>query len=151
MNRPPLSRPFAVPVGPEPTRSELGRVDDITVKPTSDVMFVLTQGPGEVVHTVAFTVLFAEMPALSVGGSLDENEFVEARKMPTVSGVVVRWVKALTDRPGGGVNDPGWFKGAEVAIVTTGRAGQRMWVHLTFAGKAVRPPLGSAGDLDEAL
>lgn len=144
-------RSFLATPRPELSRGELSSVDDVTVKSTRDTIFVLTTGAGEVVYPVSFTVLFAERPALTFGGSLDDNEFVEARKMPTVSAVVVRWVKALTDRVGGGLNDPGWFSGAEVAIVTTGKVEQHMWVNLVFEGKAVRPPLGSAGDLDESL
>lgn len=134
----------------EARRRDLGRVEDFIIKPTRVTGFVLTEGAGEALHEVVFPVTFTERPSMSFGGELDVDEFVEALVFPTVSVVVVSWAKTMTDRVGGGTNAPGWFAGAILAIVTSGKSGQRMWVHWQAEGKALRDPVHHSGDSDGA-
>lgn len=135
----------------EDRRRDLGRVDDFAIKPTRVHGFVLTEGVGEGAHEVTFPVTFTERPSMSFGAELDENEFVVNLKFPTVSVVVVVWAKTMTDRVGGGTNAPGWYAGATLAIVTTGKAGQRMWVHWQAEGKALRDPVHNTDDISGVL
>ncbi len=132
-------------LGIERRRADLGRIDDFTIKTTRVSGFILTEGAGEGLHDLTFPVTFTERPSMSFGAELETNQFVEDLAFPTVSVVVVSWVKAMTDRVGGGVNAPGWFTGAMLAIVTTGKNEQRMWIHWQAEGKALRDPVNELG------
>lgn len=140
-----MTLPFFDPrVATERRRADLARADDVSIKPTTVGGFELTidggTGYSEVAIEVAFPVLFTERPAMAFGGELDENEYANDGFFPTVSVVVLVWKKSHLDRVGGGLNAPGWFSGATLAVVTTGRAGQRMWIHWQATGKAIRDP-----------
>lgn len=135
----------------ERRRADLGRVDDFVIKTTRVTGFVLTEGAGEAAHDVEFPVTFTERPSMSFGGELADNQFVEDLAFPTVSVVVISWIKSMTGRVGGGLDAPGWFVGASLAIVTSGKTDQRMWVHWQAEGKALRDPVNQLGDTDEVL
>lgn len=137
----------------ERRRAELGRIDDFVIKPTRVTGFVLTDGAGEVTHDITFPVTFTERPSMSFGAELDTDQFVQDRAFPTVSVVVIRWIKTMTDRIGGGEGQggAGWFAGATLAIVTSGKKTQRLWVHWQAEGKALRDPVHHSGDTDQAL
>lgn len=135
----------------ERRRADLNRIDDFTIKTTRVHGFVLTEGAGEAAHEITFPVTFTERPSMSFGGEMDENQFVEDLSFPTVSVVVVSWTKTMTDRVGGGLGAPGWFAGATLAIVTSGKTDQRMWVHWQAEGKALRDPVRETGKTDDTL
>jgi hypothetical protein len=119
----------------EQRRSEVAHVDDQSIRPTRVTGFELTVGAGEATVNVDFPVWFVEKPSMSFGGEFEKNEYLVERRFPTVSVVVVEWKIALPDRPGGG-----WYVGAILATVTTGRREQRVWVHWQAEGKAIRNP-----------
>jgi hypothetical protein len=135
----------------ERRRAELSRIDDFTIKTTRVHGFVLTEGAGEAAHEITFPVTFTERPSMSFGAELADNEFVEDLSFPTVSVVVISWTKTMIDRVGGGLDAPGWFAGANLAIVTSGKSDQRVWVHWQAEGKALRDPVNQVGDTDATL
>ena len=132
-------RPF------EQRRGDLNRMEGFLVKPTRVTGFELTIGAGEVSIDVKFPVWFVEKPSMSFGGELEEGEFIQDRKFPTVSVVVVRWEKAQAERGGG------WFVGANLAVVTTGKKDHRMWVHWQAEGKAIANPSSPGAGLDQPI
>lgn len=148
----------------EQRRADLARIDDVVIKTTSVCGFELVSVPaaapdataaavGETTVDVSFPVTFTERPAMTFGGELDVNEFVEANHFPTISGVVVVWRKAHEDRVGGGLQAPGWYVGATVAVVASGRSGGfKVWLHWRAEGKAMRDPGRSAPtNMDQTL
>ncbi|MDQ6949847.1 MAG: hypothetical protein M3256_27255 [Actinomycetota bacterium] len=129
----------------EQRRNDLGRLDEFSIKTTRVSGFQLVQKAGEVIVDVSFPVLFTERPAMSFGAHMDDGQVPEALNLPTVSTVVLSWIKAHEERVGGGNGTPGWFSGARLAIVTTGRADHKVWVHWQAEGKAVRNPAQETG------
>lgn len=93
---------------------------------------IQTTGVGEAVVDVAFPVMFAEKPAFSFGGELGDNQPLVDASFPTVSAVVHSWVTEgeVVLR----------YKGAKVAIVTTGPAAMLMSVLVHFEAKAFQNP-----------
>ena len=130
----------------ERRRADLSQVEQQSIRHTRVTGFELTVGAGEATVEVDFPVWFTEKPSMSFGGELEENEYLVERKFPTVSVVVVSWKKAQADRPGGG-----WYVGAVLATVTTGRTEHRMWVHWQAEGKAITNPSVSTGGSGEAI
>lgn len=131
----------------ERRRADLDRLQSNAVQFNRVSGFELTEGVGETTIDVEFPVWFVHKPAMSFGGEMEVGESIEAEHFPTVSVVVVTWTKAQEDRVGGG-----WFIGARLAVVTTGRDGHKMWVHWQAEGKALSTPSGSGvGGLEEAL
>jgi hypothetical protein len=140
----PAVRRFAGPNGFAKAKdSDTDRIDKFLIKPTSVTGRELTLNAGEVLIDITFGLWFVERPCMTFGGELDANDFVEALKFPTVSGVVVEWVMKQSERLGGG-----YYVGARIAAVTTGRVEQRVWVHWRAEGKAmVNPSLVMDGSL----
>lgn len=134
-----ILRPF------ETRRADLARVEAALIKPTRVTGFELTHGAGEATIEVKFPVWFVQKPSMSFGGELDEGEFVEEGKFPTVSVVVVSWVMAQKERDGG------WFVGAALAVVTTGKDDQRMWVHWQAEAKAIANPSSPGSGIEQAI
>lgn len=132
----------------ERRRAYLDRVDEAVIKKTRVSGFEKVVGTGETSTEVAFPVWFTERPSMSFGAELDENDFAEDTKFPTVSVVVLSWNKNLTERIGGG-----YWVGATLAIVTNGRAypTQRFVVHWQAEGRAIRNPALESGGTDDAL
>lgn len=121
-------------------QSEQARVEQFLTKPTSATGRELTINAGEVIIPVTFGVWFIERPTMTFGGEMDAGDFVEAQKFPTVSGVVVEWTRSKPDRSNGG-----YYVGARVCCVTTGRTEQRIWLHWRAEGKALANPAVSLG------
>lgn len=132
--------PRTAQVGMEKRRSDLARIDNSSIKTTHVNGFELIQDAGDATVEITFPVIFTEKPSMDFGGELDENQSPETGNFPTVSVVVVAWKKAYEDRVGGGEGAPGWYVGATLAVVTTGRADHRMWVHWGAKGKAITDP-----------
>lgn len=130
----------------ERRRADLDRIDAFSIKTTRVNGFQLVKGAGEVIVDVPFPVLFTERPSMSFGAHMDDGEQPEALNLPTVSTVVLSWLKAHEDRVGGGQGTPGWFSGARLAIVTTGRTNHKVWVHWQAEGKAIRNPSTEMGN-----
>jgi len=134
-------RPFPGPSGVfKQFQSEEMRVNEFLTKPTSVTGRELTMNAGEVIIPITFGVWFIERPNVTFGGELDDGDFVEAGAFPTVSGVIVRWTRQKPER-----NNGGYFVGAEVCCVTTGRDEQRIWLHWRAEGKAMANPAVSLG------
>lgn len=133
-------------MGPfERRRADLNRLESNTIRPTRVTGFQLTHGVGEAIIDVTFPVWFIHRPSMSFGGELEEGDFVEDNSFPTVSVVVTSWAKAQEERAGG------WFTGASLAVVTTGKAGQRIWVHWQAEGKAIANPSSAGVSLETPI
>lgn len=116
--------------------ADQAQIQDQSVKMTRVTGRLLIKDPGEVLAEVGFPVYFAERPSLSFGAEMDDNFVAVDGSFPTVSVVVTKWVRE--ERQDDAI---GRFVGAELAVVTTGIAGQQMWVHWNVQGKALRNPV----------
>lgn len=124
----------------------------MTVKVTRVTGYVLLSHEADVAAAEAsvdlpFPVLFTEKPVFTYGAELDDNHRPLAGSYPTLAAVVARWdtigrIQGVTD---------GRFKGATVVTVTTGQAGQHIWLHYSFEGKAIRNPLNALDDVDGVI
>lgn len=129
----------------EQRRGTISRIHDVTVKLHRTSGFVTVQDPGEVALDVHFPLWYVERPGMSFGGELADGHSAEATNFPTVSVVVLRWLKQTRGDIGQ------WFTGATLGIVTTGREGHKMIVHWHAEGKAMVNPLNTSGDADGSI
>lgn len=83
---------------------------------------------------VTFPCWFIEKPALTFGAEVTDS-IIEAGAFPTVSAVVVSWTMVHEQRLGGG-----YYTGCRLALVVSGRDGQRFSINWNAEGKAVRAP-----------
>lgn len=121
----------------EARRHDIQRIDDFLIKPTRvsgfyEIIFDGTSTAQEALLDVVFPVWFVDRPAMSFGGEL-VRDLVEDGNYPTISCVVVAWEKVNDLRPGGG-----YYSGATLAVVATGRMEERMIVHWQAEAKALR-------------
>ncbi len=105
---------------------------------------VSLNGAGEVLVDVNFPVWFQEVPNMSFGGEMVENEPIVAGRFPTISVVVKSWVKQKRDLAD-------YYAGATLIVVSTGQTNQRMIAHWAAEGKALRNPLGGTGGIDDPI
>lgn len=129
------------------TRDDHSRVRDMTVKVTRVTSRVLVVGTGEVSIDVKFPVRFGERPIFTFGGELGENQSPTGGIYPTISAVVQSWDKVDEIQPGYG----GYYLGATILVVTTGREGQRMWLHWAMEAKALRNPVATIDTTDDTI
>lgn len=132
----------------ERRRAELERVDDMLTKPTILSGRLLAMGAGEIQVEMKFPVLFSEVPILSFAGELDDNETAVTGRFPTATGTVHRWLRYKEDQQGG---FDGYYVGAVVGLVTTGQESQRLWVHWTAIGQALRNPVNQAASVEAVI
>ncbi len=130
----------------ETRRETIRRIDAMTVKVTRFSGRLLVGGTGEGSVDVPFPVEFVERPIFNFGGELDSNHRATAGRYPTVSAVIVDWVIV-----GANKGTEGRFRGATLAVTSRGTAGQKMWIHYTFEGKALRNPVKTNDTTDTAL
>jgi hypothetical protein len=121
----------------EARRAELDRVDNMLVKPTNVSGRILVRGTGELAYELSFPVVFVEVPIMSFGGELDQSDFAESSRFPTVSVVVLNWLKYKPRE-----DSEIFFNGARLGIVIKGKRNQNLWVHWTATGSAMRNPIG---------
>lgn len=119
----------------EQRRQDLNRIGDFLIVPTVIPGRILVVGSGEIVVPVHFPCWFIDRPNFTFGGELEEGQFIEAGIFPTVSAVIESWEMKKQDRVGGG-----YYVGARIACVTTGKSDQRMWLHWRCEGKAMSNP-----------
>ena len=103
-------------------------------------------GVGEVSFDVDFPIKFIEVPHLSFGAELDKTSVATATKFPTVSVCVTDWRNEDQS-----LGHEGLYIGASLGVVVGGQAGQAIWVHWTFDGKALRTPLATKEGVDDVL
>lgn len=120
----------------EARRHEVERINDFIIRPNKvsgfyEIKFVGTATNQELAVDVTFPVWFVDRPAMSFGAEL-MREILTDGSFPTISVVVVAWTKIHDIRPGGG-----YYTGARLAIVASGRAGEEMVVHWQADGKAI--------------
>lgn len=121
----------------EARRTDIQRVEDFLIKPTRvsgfyEIIFDGTSTAQETLVDVTFPVWFVDRPAMSFGGEL-VRDIVEVGNYPTISVVVIAWEKVNDLRPGGG-----YWAGATLAVVATGRLEERMIVHWQAEARALR-------------
>lgn len=125
----------------EQRRTEVARKESMTVRLHRVSGFLLVEGTGEVAVEVNFPVHFTEMPGMSFGASLDDNQSATEGSYPTADVVVHQWKKAMRGQFGE------YWVGARLGVVCSGKTGQKMWVHWHAEGYAMRNPIGTlAGD-----
>lgn len=120
----------------EDRRNRVDQINDFLIKPTrvsgfQDILFTGDTVMQEVAVDVVFPVWFVDRPAMSFGAEL-ERDILEEGNFPMISVVVVKWVKVSEEKSGG------WFTGAQLAIVASGRKDERMTVHWQAEAKALR-------------
>lgn len=136
----------------ETRRDDVRRIEGMTVKVTRVTGYVLLVHDAEVVTAEAtvdlpFPVTFTEKPVFTFGSELADNHRALAGSYPTLSAVVVGW-----DTVGEVVGaTEGRFVGATVVTVSSGQAGQNIWLHYSFEGKAIRNPLNDVGTVDDVI
>lgn len=134
----------------ETRRDDITRVRGMEVKVTRVTGYVLLSHGDDVTSAEAsielpFPVVFSEKPVFTYGAELDTNHRPVAEAYPTLNACVVNWdvvgeVEGATE---------GRYVGATVVTVTTGTAGQSIWLHYSFEGKAIRNPLSTLEDLGD--
>lgn len=97
----------------------------------------LTEGEGEVLRTVQFPVTFIELPFLKFGASLEINQQLLVGNFPTISVVACNWQTELRG------DQTYLYKGCDLAVVTSGANGQKMWVNWEFTATALTNPVGN--------
>jgi hypothetical protein len=108
-------------------RATVDRVNSVAAKETWVLGSILIDGIGEVVVDLNFPVLFGEEPLPMLGGGvLLSKEEVQRHNYPTVQGVVVGWHMDGTR-----------YKGAQLAVVASGRPEQRVRMTFAFIGSAL--------------
>jgi hypothetical protein len=127
----------------EARRNEVNRVNDMLIKPNRvsgfyEVAFQGEETTQEALLDIVFPVWFVDRPAMSFCAEL-MRDIIEDGSYPTISVVVVSWTKTKDVRPGGG-----YFTGAQLAVVASGRVGEEMVVHWQADGKALNLT-GTAG------
>jgi hypothetical protein len=127
--------------------SEAARVSESSAEFQVVQGFLTVDKAGEVSVDVNFPVRFIERPSLSFGGELDGNHFPEAGNYPTVSVVVARWTKDLIDT----TRDEGFYSGATLMVVTTGKSDQKMIVHWQMSGRAFKNPVRLPQTTDDII
>lgn len=105
------------------------------------VGFISITGVGEAVVPVRFPVRFIELPAMSFGGSLGDNQAIPAFNFPTINAMVKAFDFEVRDETGSR-----YYNGAEIIVVTTGPPDMRSVLHYQFEGVALNNPLTSLGD-----
>lgn len=143
---PPLPNPGGIQGQIEARRAYLSRVNDFLIKPNRlsgfyEIEFVGTANEQEVAVDVEFPIWFVDRPSFTFGGELVRDILVDG-SFPTISAVVVGWTKTHDVRPGGG-----YYIGARIAVVASGREGEQMILHWVMDGKAIHL-VGAEGDAD---
>lgn len=112
----------------ERMRAEVQRVERAAAQDTWVMGRVLVEGVGEAEVKVPFPLMFGEKPLpILGGGELDTMDSPERFNFPTANAVVSGW----------DIFDGTYYKGCELAITTTGRADQRLFVTFAFVGLAL--------------
>lgn len=120
----------------EARRHMVERLNSFTVLPNRvsgfyEIFFQGTATEQEIAVDVVFPVWFVDKPSMSFGAELLRDLLTDG-EFPTISVVVVAWTKTKEDHVGGG-----YFTGARLAIVASGREGEQMIVHWQADGKAL--------------
>lgn len=112
------------------------QIEDSLATVTSVDGFFLTDGAGEAIQVVNFPVRFIERPNFVFGGEHHLDTSGVDGQLPTVSCVINSWI---TDPP---VLTTArlHFIGANLLVVTTGPAAQRIWIHWRATGRALTNP-----------
>lgn len=122
------------------------RIDSMTVKPTRLHGRWQVIGAGEVQFDLAFPIQFIELPQFYFGGELDKTSVAVTGNYPGVMVTVLQWVN--TNQAAG---YDGLYVGATLGAIIVGPATQRLWIHWTFDGKALRNPVQAIEGVDDLL
>lgn len=106
----------------------------------------LISGSGEVLVDVNFPCSFEEIPLFSFGGAMEIGSPVAQGSFPTISAVVVAW--NFTELPMKGSRI---YKGATIAVVTTGASDQQMWINWHFTGHAFVNPVSNSAETSQTI
>ena len=121
----------------EVARANAARINAVHVSGFYEFTFQGTETTQELLVDVVFPCWFVDKPSFAPGSELIRDILVEGQ-YPTLSATVVRWTKIHDVRPGGG-----YWTGATIAIVASGREGDEMILHWNMNGKAMSIPGGS--------
>lgn len=122
--------------------SNIDRINSAQPTDTSIEGTFLVDGRGESRKTVLFPCRFIHRPNFTTGGELHLDSAAVAGSYPILS-CVVNGNGWILDPPQPTDYSKVYFVGAELIIVTTGPATQRMWIHWRASGKAIVNPDGN--------
>jgi hypothetical protein len=97
-------------------------------------------GVGEATVEVKFPAIYLEAPTFTFGGELAEGSVLAPGRFPTISAVVSRWDVHEPDLELFGQTMRIHYRGAILAIVTTGPSDTDLYLHWTFTGRALSNP-----------
>jgi len=129
-------------------RSQQDVVRNRDVRPAEHVIKGRTKvlGVGEATVDVPFPVIYLEAPTFTFGGELAEGSALEPTNFPTISAIVFAWDINEPDLDLTGQTMRIHYRGARLAIVTTGPTSTDMYLHWQFTGRALSNP-GSGGGI----
>lgn len=108
-------------------RNDISRVSQVAAQGTWVMGRVLVEGVGEAQVDVVFPVTFGERPLpILGGGEMVVGDSPEVARYPTANAIVASWD-----------TDGTYYRGATLAISTTGRAMQQLYVTFAFVGLAL--------------
>lgn len=99
------------------------------------------EGAGETFLEVAFPVVYINKPTFMLAGELGSLSSPVPGAFPTLSAIVVSWDIDTPDLDLYGASLRQHYRGATLAVVTTGVETQTMRVHWTFMGMAITNPV----------
>jgi len=101
-------------------------------------------GLGEATVDIRFPVIYIEPPIFQFGGELAEGSSLVQGTFPTISAIVSQWEIDEPDLDLFGQSLRIWYRGATLAIVTTGPPDTDVYLHWTFTGRAVSNPVAGS-------
>jgi hypothetical protein len=110
-------------------QATLARVNDVAAQQTWVMGRIAVEGIGETTVDVKFPVTFGEKPFPILGGGEYLGKTPTWNEFPTAQAVVIAW------ETGTSTNDR--YTGATLAITTTGRQDQIVYVSFAFVGVAL--------------
>lgn len=142
----PTPKPRPPTVAPlEARRGAAARLDSLSGKVHTIMGFFDLINAGEALIDVNFPVWFLQRPLVHFGAEMAEGQVLTAGAYPTISLVVHRWT--MKDYP----NNVSYFAGATLVAVSTGVDDQRLIVHWSATGVALRNPGGETLTVDGAI
>jgi hypothetical protein len=110
------------------------RINDVVGRVFAVTGEVGVRGPGEVVQQVSFPVRFIERPVVTFGAGVEGGQCPVANSFPRCDAVVVNW---LTE----GEENRLLFRGARIAVHTSGPDEQVLFIGYRMEGKALVNPI----------
>lgn len=140
--------PRSIQFGLDQRRGGILRTEEAGVQIQSVAGKNLVGGDGQANFDVNFPVTFTELPALSFGAAVDDNQGhglnAGQTSSPGIDVVVLEWIR-YERLPG-----VFYYKGASLSVVMAGSPGY-VWIHWQATAKAFRNPARDLGNTGGTL